>query len=168
MVSHHRVPAVDEITRDQVLSFYEQRYAPGAVTVIITGDVTVEDAEALLDDSPTKRGHMVRTRLLCQLKTLAPPQNLNISPPPPDPNETDTDRWKKACEYNLLRGANAEYTASLIGQVPFFVEVNDRTPRTFGGNQLHVNDIVGWCENSTPMVEVPGPEVGADPFAPFG
>lgn len=57
-------------------------------------------------------------------------------------------------------GADAEYTASLIGQVPFFVEVNDRTPRTFGGNQLHVNDIVGWCENSTPMVEVPGPEVG--------
>ena len=57
-------------------------------------------------------------------------------------------------------GANAEYTASLIGEVPFFVEVNPSTPRTFGGNQLHVSEIVGWCENDRPMVEVPGPPVG--------
>jgi acyl-CoA hydrolase len=57
-------------------------------------------------------------------------------------------------------GANAEYTASLIGEVPFFVEVNEHTPRTFGGNQLHVSDVVGWCENSRPMIEVPGPPVG--------
>ena len=39
--------------------------------------------------------------------------------------------------------ANAEYSAALIGEVPFFVEVNPRLPRTFGGNQLHVSDVVG-------------------------
>jgi acyl-CoA hydrolase len=52
-------------------------------------------------------------------------------------------------------GANAEYTASFIGEVPFFVEVNASVPRTFGGNQLHVSDIVGYCEADTPMVEMP-------------
>jgi acyl-CoA hydrolase len=54
-------------------------------------------------------------------------------------------------------GANAEYAASFIGEVPFFVEVNPRVPRTFGGNQLHVSDIVGYCEADTPMVELEQP-----------
>jgi acyl-CoA hydrolase len=57
-------------------------------------------------------------------------------------------------------GTDAEYTASLIGEVPFFVEVNDRMPRTFGGNQIHVNDVVGWCESSYPLAEMPAPPVG--------
>ena len=55
-------------------------------------------------------------------------------------------------------GANAEYTAAFIGEVPFFVEVGARTPRTFGGNQLHVSDVLGYCESDHPMVEVPGAE----------
>jgi acyl-CoA hydrolase len=58
-------------------------------------------------------------------------------------------------------GAHAEYTASLIGEVPFFVEVNASMPRTFGGNQLHVSDIVGFCETDTPLVEVPPPSPSA-------
>jgi acyl-CoA hydrolase len=52
-------------------------------------------------------------------------------------------------------GANAEYTASFIGEVPFFVEINASMPRTFGGNQLHISDVVGYCEADTPLVEVP-------------
>ena len=52
-------------------------------------------------------------------------------------------------------GPNAEYTAALIGEVPFFVEVNAQMPRTFGENQLHVSDVVGWCEADYPLVEVP-------------
>lgn len=52
-------------------------------------------------------------------------------------------------------GANAEYSAALIGEVPFFVEVNPQVPRTFGANQLHVSDVVGFCEADYPMVEVP-------------
>lgn len=52
-------------------------------------------------------------------------------------------------------GANAQYSAAMIGQVPFFVEVNAQTPRTFGSNQLHVSDVLGWCEADHPLVEVP-------------
>jgi acyl-CoA hydrolase len=52
-------------------------------------------------------------------------------------------------------GTNAEYVASLIGRVPFFLEVNPRMPRTLGLNQLHVSQIVGWSEGDWPLVEVP-------------
>ncbi len=52
-------------------------------------------------------------------------------------------------------GTDAEYAASMIGEVPFFVEVNARMPRTFGANQLHVSDIVGFCESSFDLVELP-------------
>jgi acyl-CoA hydrolase len=54
-------------------------------------------------------------------------------------------------------GTNAEYTAALIGEVPFFVEVNARMPRTYGANQLHVSDVVGWCEGDHPLVSPPAP-----------
>jgi acyl-CoA hydrolase len=54
-------------------------------------------------------------------------------------------------------GANAEYVAALIGEVPFFVEVNPSMPRTFGSNQLHVSDLVGWCEADTPLISPPAP-----------
>ena len=56
--------------------------------------------------------------------------------------------------------ANAEYAAALIGEVPFFVEVNPRLPRTYGGNQLHVGDVVGFCEADYEPAELPGHEVG--------
>ena len=52
-------------------------------------------------------------------------------------------------------GLDAEYVASLIGEVPFFVEVNASLPRTFGSNQIHVSDVVGWCESDHPLVELP-------------
>ena len=52
-------------------------------------------------------------------------------------------------------GCHAEYVAAFIGEVPFFVEVNPRMPRTFGENQVRVDQVVGWCEVETPMVEVP-------------
>jgi len=32
-------------------------------------------------------------------------------------------------------GTNCDYVAPFIGQVPFFLEVNERMPRTFGRNQ---------------------------------
>ena len=51
-------------------------------------------------------------------------------------------------------GTNADYAAALIGRVPFFLEVNDRMPRTFGLNQVHASEVVGWCEASRPLVEV--------------
>ena len=60
----------------------------------------------------------------------------------------------------LSLGPNAEYTAALIGEVPFFVEVNAQMPRTFGANQLHVSDVVGICEADYPLAELPLPEPG--------
>jgi len=52
-------------------------------------------------------------------------------------------------------GCHAEYVAAMIGEVPFFVEVNRRMPRTFGENQLHVSEVVGWCEADYPLIELP-------------
>ncbi len=54
-------------------------------------------------------------------------------------------------------GCTAGYVASFLGEVPFFVEVNDQMPRTFGANQLHMSDVVGWCETSAPLNEMPAP-----------
>lgn len=39
--------SVDAIDREQIVSFYESRYLPGATTVIVAGDINSEDAEAL-------------------------------------------------------------------------------------------------------------------------
>jgi acyl-CoA hydrolase len=55
-------------------------------------------------------------------------------------------------------GTNADYVAALIGQVPFFLEVNERMPRTFGLNQVHASEVLGWCEGDRPLVEVPPAE----------
>ena len=52
-------------------------------------------------------------------------------------------------------GPHAEYAAAMIGEVPFFVEVNHRMPRTFGENQVHVSQVLGWCEANYQLVELP-------------
>jgi acyl-CoA hydrolase len=52
-------------------------------------------------------------------------------------------------------GTACDYVASLIGEVPFFLEVNPQMPRTFGENQIHISQLVGWCEADYPLVEVP-------------
>jgi acyl-CoA hydrolase len=52
-------------------------------------------------------------------------------------------------------GTNADYVASLIGRVPFFLEATPHMPRTRGANVIHHSQIVGWCESDRPLVEVP-------------
>ncbi|MGQ0431166.1 MAG: acetyl-CoA hydrolase/transferase family protein [Microthrixaceae bacterium] len=54
-------------------------------------------------------------------------------------------------------GTNADYAAAFIGEVPWFLEVNARMPRTFGGNQIHVSQVAGWTEVDRPLIEVPSP-----------
>jgi acyl-CoA hydrolase len=56
---------------------------------------------------------------------------------------------------NFSLGVSADYTASFIGRAPFFLEVNDQMPRTFGRNQIHRSQVAGWVESSLPLVEVP-------------
>ena len=52
-------------------------------------------------------------------------------------------------------GTHADYAAALIGEAPFFVEVNHRMPHTFGENQVHLSQVVGWCEADYPLTELP-------------
>jgi acyl-CoA hydrolase len=51
-------------------------------------------------------------------------------------------------------GTNCDYAAPFIGHAPFFLEVNAQMPRTFGRNQLHVSQVVGWNEVDRPLIEV--------------
>jgi acyl-CoA hydrolase len=55
-------------------------------------------------------------------------------------------------------GTNADYVASLIGRVPFFLEATPHMPRTRGANVIHHSQVAGWCESDRPLVEVPRPE----------
>jgi acyl-CoA hydrolase len=55
-------------------------------------------------------------------------------------------------------GTNCDYVAPFIGKVPFFLEANARMPRTFGRNQIHVSQVLGWTEVDRPLVEVPPPQ----------
>jgi acyl-CoA hydrolase len=52
-------------------------------------------------------------------------------------------------------GVSADYVASFIGKARFFLEANNRMPRTFGRNQLHVSQVLGWTQCNRPLVEVP-------------
>jgi acyl-CoA hydrolase len=52
-------------------------------------------------------------------------------------------------------GVSADYTSSFIGRGRFFLEVTDDMPRTFGRNQIHVSQVVGWCQSDRRLVEVP-------------
>ena len=54
-------------------------------------------------------------------------------------------------------GVNADYVSSFIGKARFFLEANARQPRTFGRNQIHVSQVLGWVEVDRPLVEVPPP-----------
>jgi acyl-CoA hydrolase len=51
-------------------------------------------------------------------------------------------------------GVSADYTASFIGRARFFLESNARMPRTFGRNQIHTSQVVGWIEADYPLIEV--------------
>ncbi len=54
-------------------------------------------------------------------------------------------------------GVSADYVSSFIGRARFFLEGNRRMPRTFGRNQIHVSQIIGWAESDVPLIEVQPP-----------
>ncbi|WP_019413154.1 acetyl-CoA hydrolase/transferase family protein [Paenisporosarcina sp. TG20] len=56
-------------------------------------------------------------------------------------------------------GTQADYVAEFIGKVPFLLEVNRNMPRTFGHNQIHVSQIVGYVEHDSPLAEEVIPEI---------
>lgn len=59
-------------------------------------------------------------------------------------------------------GTNADYTAALIGEARFFLEVDPAMPRTYGENQLHVSQVVGWCSTERGLTDVPPAEPGPE------
>jgi acyl-CoA hydrolase len=52
-------------------------------------------------------------------------------------------------------GTGADYVSSLVGRAPLFLEANARMPRTFGRSQVHISQVVGWCEADYPLVATP-------------
>lgn len=59
-------------------------------------------------------------------------------------------------------GTNADYTAALIGQARFFLEVDRAMPRTYGENQLHHSQLVGWCSTDRGLTDVPPADPGPE------
>ncbi len=59
-------------------------------------------------------------------------------------------------------GVSADYAASMIGRVPFVLEVNRHMPRTYGANRLHMRDVAAWCEADTELIEMPLPRISAE------
>lgn len=62
-------------------------------------------------------------------------------------------------------GVGADYTAAMIGRIPFVLEVNERMPRTYGSNRLHKSEVAGWCTSSYDLVEVKGRPANAEELA---
>ena len=54
-------------------------------------------------------------------------------------------------------GLNADYSSSFIGRARFFLEANAQQPRTFGRNQVHISQVLGWVEVDRPLVEAAPP-----------
>ena len=52
-------------------------------------------------------------------------------------------------------GTNADYVASFVGRWPIFLEANERMPRTFGRNTVHVSQVLGWSLTDRELPEVP-------------
>lgn len=51
-------------------------------------------------------------------------------------------------------GVSADYVAPFIGKIPFFLEVNQQMPRTFGSNEIHISQISGYINVDYPLFEV--------------
>lgn len=56
-------------------------------------------------------------------------------------------------------GLNADYVSSFVGRARFFLEANRQMPRTFGRNQVHISQVVGWSETDYPLIELPPPGI---------
>lgn len=54
-------------------------------------------------------------------------------------------------------GTGADYVSSFVGRLPMFVEVNAQMPSSQGENEIHVSEVLGWCEADYPLVEVAPP-----------
>ncbi len=135
---------VQEVRLHQMLPFREREYFSGKVKGLrhVSWFLSPHDKEAfhrgecdLVPNNFSEVPALMR-------RTLREPLAIAAAAPP------DAHGW-----FSL--GTHAEYTAAMIGEVPFFLEVNARMPRTHGENQVHVGQLLGWCEADYPLVELP-------------
>lgn len=54
-------------------------------------------------------------------------------------------------------GLCCDYVSSFVGRARFFLQANRHVPRTFGRNQVHISQVVGWTEADVPLVELTPP-----------
>src|SRR5918997_745542 len=128
----------------QMIPFRERRYMHGAFPGLrhVSWFLSPADREAfhkdtcdLVPNNFSEVPYLMRHSTRCSLILAA------VSPP---------DRHG----YFSL-GTHADYAAAMIGVVPFFVEANHQMPRTYGENQVHISQVVGWCEADYPLNELP-------------
>ena len=127
----------------QMIPFRERRYMHGAFPGLrhVSWFLSPADREAfhkdtcdLVPNNFSEVPYLMRHSTRCSLILAA------VSPP---------DRHG----YFSL-GTHADYAAAMIGVVPFFVEANHQMPRTYGENQVHISQVVGWCEADYPLTEL--------------
>jgi acyl-CoA hydrolase len=58
-------------------------------------------------------------------------------------------------------GVSADYVSSFIGRARMFLEVNEQMPRTFGRNQVHISQVLGWVRADRALVEAAPPSRSA-------
>jgi acyl-CoA hydrolase len=51
-------------------------------------------------------------------------------------------------------GTEADYAAYFIGKIPFILQVNEYMPRTYGKNQIHISQILGYIRHNAPLAEL--------------
>lgn len=56
-------------------------------------------------------------------------------------------------------GTEADYAAYFIGKIPFILQVNENMPRTYGDNQIHISQILGYIKHDVPLFALPPAEV---------
>jgi acyl-CoA hydrolase len=52
-------------------------------------------------------------------------------------------------------GTEADYASYFIGKIPFILQVNDYMPVTYGENQIHISQILGYIKHDAPLFSVP-------------
>lgn len=138
-----------DVRMHQMLPLYPRRYMRGEVEGLrhVSWFLSGHDRQAyndglcdLVPNNFSEVPHLMRAATKCSL--------LLASASPPDAHGF----------FSL--GPDAEYIAALAGEHKVFIEANPQMPRTYGENQVHIRDVVGWCEHDHPLVEVPPAPAG--------
>ncbi len=137
----------DEVRLHQMLPFRDRDHFCGKVKGVrhVSWFLSPHDKDAFhRGECDLVPNNFSEVPALMRRTTVEPLVIVAVSPP-------DSHGW-----FSL--GTNSEYSAAMIGELPFFVEVNTQMPRTCGENQIHISQILAWCEADYPLVELPARE----------